>query len=343
MRNGKCRLDVFWWSGTFPSQRAVVYLQTANKMDWWSGECTTATARCVLTYRSTPRRRPSTPFYLRTCGSWYIDARIYQYMFPLIVTRKKRANKQSHFEKTKQKNCGIRRRFRFPPSVSTQYRLLKYKRTVKFRCWQKYFIIVWQNNISTSAAIDLVDWFRFNVTLGKQGTRPTYSLFLGSCPIRRRMQGTPTKTSAQHDDLRCERRPNSSSSSATVRWWFRWQSHGVLRMDCSFFSFFLCCRWKKKRPGDEREDFVRAHRRAQLNKNCSCSRLALRSSLRFQSGFLLDLAVQIYTKVRKEGISRLGALFFPYKTMLSEAWMSVLTGLSSKNIRRIITRGLFFL
>ena len=148
MRNGKCRLDVFWWSGTFPSQRAVVYLQTANKMDWWSGECTTATARCVLTYRSTPRRRPSTPFYLRTCGSWYIDARIYQYMFPLIVTRKKRANKQSHFEKTKQKNCGIRRRFRFPPSVSTQYRLLKYKRTVKFRCWQKYFIIVWQNNIS---------------------------------------------------------------------------------------------------------------------------------------------------------------------------------------------------
>ena len=85
--------------------------------------------------------------------STYVRQLIYRRAYipihvPVDRYTKKRANKQSHFEKTKQKNCGIRRRFRFPPSVSTQYRLLKYKRTVKFRCWQKYFIIVWQNNIS---------------------------------------------------------------------------------------------------------------------------------------------------------------------------------------------------
>ena len=85
--------------------------------------------------------------------STYVRQLIYRRAYipihvPVDRYTKKRANKQSHFEKTKQKNCGIRRRFRFPPSVSTQYRLLKLKRTVKFRCWQKYFIIVWQNNIS---------------------------------------------------------------------------------------------------------------------------------------------------------------------------------------------------
>ena len=100
------------------------------------------------------------PFY--PLLSTYVRQLIYRRAYipihvPVDRYTKKRANKQSHFEKTKQKNCGIRRRFRFPPSVSTQYRLLKLKRTVKFRCWQKYFIIVWQNNISTSAAIDLVD------------------------------------------------------------------------------------------------------------------------------------------------------------------------------------------